>query len=161
MAPPVGSDALRQAVAEDAGAIAVLQQASFDDPWSVESVRRLLSLPADLSLVAERDGAVHGFLIGQCVIDTAEVVAIAVAAGSRRRGWGTVLLDGFEQIVAARGGTSVLLDVAADNAAAIGLYERHGYQVTARRDRYYAAGRSAPVDALVMVKALVPAVPPV
>lgn len=148
-------DRLRPATPEDAAQVADLQRAAFDETWSVESVARLLSGPANLSLLADRgDGGPAGFLIGQCVADTAEVIAVAVEAASRRRGWGVALLTGFEAVAAARGAERVILDVAADNAPALGLYRALGYETVARRDRYYATGRAAPVDALVMVKIL-------
>ena len=44
-----------------------------------------------------------------------------------------------------------MLEVRADNAAAIGLYERAGYAVLSTRRRYYQPGD---VDALVMRKTL-------
>lgn len=147
------ADCLRAAEPSDAEAIAALQRASFDDPWSADSVRRLLTGPAGLSLIAEQ-GGLAGFLVGQCVADTAEVLAVAVDGSRRRAGWGNALLAGFEAVAAAAGAERVLLDVAADNAAAEGLYRSRGYETVARRDRYYAARRSAPVDALVMVKML-------
>ena len=147
-------DALRAAEAADARAIAVLQRASFDDRWSDESVARLLDGPANLSLIAEPEGRLVGFLLGQCVVDTAEVLAVAVGSDARRTGWGGVLLTGFERVAAASGAERVILDVAADNDAALALYRRCGYETVARRDRYYASGRPAPVDALVMVKML-------
>lgn len=147
-------DALRAAEPEDAPAIAALQQASFDDHWSVDSVGRLLTGPANLSLLAERDGVIQGFLIGQCVVDTAEVLAVAVEATARRVGWGGALLTGFERVAQASGAERVILDVAADNAPALALYTARGYETIARRDRYYAMGRPAPVDALVMAKNL-------
>jgi ribosomal-protein-alanine acetyltransferase len=152
--PATRLDALRAAEPEDAAAIAAVQQAAFDDPWSTDSVARLLSGPANLSLLAETDGRVVGFLIGQCVIDTAEVLAVAVDGAFRRGGWGGALLTGFERVAAASGAERVILDVAADNAAALTLYLSRGYEIVARRDRYYATGRADPVDALVMVKML-------
>ena len=149
-------DRLRRATPDDAVAIAGLQQAAFDETWSADSVARLLSGPADLSLLAERpEESPAGFLIGQCVADTAEVIAVAVDAASRRQGWGVALLTGFETVAAASGAERVILDVAADNAPALGLYHALGYETIARRDRYYATGRAAPVDALVMVKMLI------
>ncbi|WP_420563190.1 ribosomal protein S18-alanine N-acetyltransferase [Thalassobaculum sp.] len=147
-------EALRAADAADADAVAALQRASFDDQWSMEAVTGLLSGPANLSLVAEAQGRLVGFLIGQCVVDTAEVLAVAVDPGARRAGWGGALLTGFERVARASGAERVILDVAADNAAALALYAGRGYQTVARRDRYYAIGRAHPVDALVMAKNL-------
>lgn len=44
-----------------------------------------------------------------------------------------------------------MLEVRADNAAAIGLYDRAGYTVVSTRRRYYQPGD---IDALVMRKIL-------
>jgi len=49
-----------------------------------------------------------------------------------------------------RGGTRMFLEVAADNVAAIGLYELNGFEVTSRRRDYYAAG----LDAILMRRSL-------
>lgn len=147
-------EALRAAEPTDADAIAALQQASFDDQWSADSVARLLSGPANLSVVAEREGRLLGFLMGQCVVDTAEVLAVAVDAEVRRAGWGAALLTGFERVASVSGAERVILDVAADNGPALALYTARGYETVARRDRYYASGRADPVDALVMAKNL-------
>lgn len=145
---------LRAADPTDADAIAAIQQDSFDDQWSADSVASLLLGPANLSVVAEREGRLLGFLIGQCVVDTAEVLAVAVVKEARRTGWGAALLTGFERVASASGAERVILDVAADNGPALALYAARGYETVARRDRYYATGRSDPVDALVMVKNL-------
>lgn len=147
-------EALRAAEPADADAIAALQQASFDDQWSADSVARLLSGPANLSVVAEREGRLLGFLLGQCVVDTAEVLAVAVDAEVRREGWGATLLTGFERVASVSGAERVILDVAADNGPALAFYAARGYETVARRDRYYASGRADPVDALVMAKIL-------
>ena len=142
---------IRVAVPGDAAGIAVLQNRAFDDAWSEDSVGNLLGLPGALSLVAtDGEGTVVAFLIGQCVGETAEVVALAVAESGRRRGWASALLHSFETLARGAGAERCLLDVAADNTAALALYGARGYRPIARRHGYYAAGRSAPVDAVVM-----------
>ena len=49
-----------------------------------------------------------------------------------------------------RGMRRLTLDVAEDNTPARRLYERLGFTLDGRRKGYYAAGRPAPVDALLM-----------
>lgn len=83
--------------------------------------------------------------------DVADVMTIAVAPSARGRGLGRRLLDELETRARAGRAASVMLEVRADNAAAIGLYDRAGYTVVSIRRRYYQPGD---VDALVMRKIL-------
>lgn len=55
---------------------------------------------------------------------------IEIAASHRGRGLGRALLMAAEEVVAVNGASSIGLNVFADNAAARGLYESSGYEVT-------------------------------
>ena len=83
--------------------------------------------------------------------DVADIMTVAVAPRARGRGLGRQLLEVLEQRALDRGAGHVMLEVRADNAAAIGLYEGAGYAVISTRRRYYQPGD---VDALVMRKTL-------
>ncbi len=83
--------------------------------------------------------------------DVADVMTIAVAPRAQGHGFGRLLLDELEQRARSRGAAHVILEVRADNLAALGLYERSGYAVLSTRRRYYQPGD---VDALVMRKPL-------
>jgi len=83
--------------------------------------------------------------------EVADVMTIAVAPRAQCRGFGRLLLAELEQRAQTRGAAHVILEVRADNVAALGLYERSGYAVLSTRRRYYQPGD---VDALVMRKAL-------
>lgn len=147
---------IRPAGPADHAAIAGIQATSFPDRWSLDTVRRLAGIGGAVVLLAERegDGAALGYLIGQVVTDEAEVHSLAVAASARRHGLGRRLLAAFEGLAAGLGAASVVLEVAADDPAARGLYDAAGYRVVARRPGYYRIGRPAPVDAEVRRRAL-------
>ena len=81
---------------------------------------------------------------------TGHVITIDVSAKARRSGAGSRLLTAAEQRLRANGSTSVGLETAVDNAAALSFYKRHGYSVVGTWPRYYSNG----VDALVMRKDL-------
>ena len=81
--------------------------------------------------------------------DVADVMTVAVAPRGRGDGLGRALLDELESRARRRGAASVMLEVRADNVAAVALYERAGYAVLRTRPRYYQPGD---VDALVMRK---------
>lgn len=81
--------------------------------------------------------------------DVADVMTIAVAPSAQGRGLGRRLLDELETRAraAGAGGIRHARGAGADNAAAIGLYDRAGYTVVSTRRRYYQPGD---IDALVM-----------
>lgn len=115
-------------------------------PWSAREFASLLGGEG----VFIRTGA-EGFLIGRVAADEAEVLTLAVAPSARRRGIGRALLSGFEAEALARGAGVAFLEVAADNAAALALYDRAGFRRAGLRRGYFGAG----LDALVLRKRLV------
>ncbi|MFF1482943.1 GNAT family N-acetyltransferase [Streptomyces sp. NPDC058301] len=62
--------------------------------------------------------------------DSAWLYDINVLAPFRRHGYGSAILAAAEELVAREGMTSLNLNVFGDNAAAISLYRRNGYQVS-------------------------------
>lgn len=62
--------------------------------------------------------------------DCAWLYDINVFAPFRRLGYGSAILAAAEALVAGEGKTAVALNVVGDNAAAIALYRRNGYQVS-------------------------------
>ena len=74
-----------------------------------------------------------------------------IEAIERGRGLGRILLQELENRAILRGATGMMLDVRADNAAALGLYTGAGYDLIQTRRRYYQPGD---VDALVLRKFL-------
>jgi [ribosomal protein S18]-alanine N-acetyltransferase len=99
-------------------------------------------------LVAESGGDLFGYA-GLCAYPPSEsyVQTIAVAPAHQGNGLGTQLLIRLIDESARRGCRQLDLEVRADNAVAIGLYERHGFrQIGVRRHYYQPSG----VDAVVM-----------
>jgi ribosomal-protein-alanine N-acetyltransferase len=98
------------------------------------------------SLIAEPDR-----LIGYAGLlapgSEADVQTIAVAPAVQGRGVGGVLIDALIAQAGVSGATSLLLEVRADNEAAIGLYRKRGFEQIAVRRRYY---QPEDVDAWVM-----------
>jgi len=84
----------------------------------------------------------------------ADVQTIAVAPSAQGRGVGTRLLRALTAQAARGGARSLLLEVRADNAAAIALYEREGFERISVRRRYYQPGD---VDAWILRRRPLPA----
>lgn len=83
--------------------------------------------------------------------DVAQVMTIGVDPAAQRRGLGSVLLDALVARARDLGAHAVLLEVRVDNEPALALYRRYGFEVLARRRRYY---QPEDVDAFTMRLAL-------
>jgi ribosomal-protein-alanine N-acetyltransferase len=102
--------------------------------------------------VAEEIGEVAGFLVARRVAGDLEILNLAVRPGGRRRGAGTSLLREALAWSGAFHAQRALLEVRASNLSALRFYERHGFEVTGRRPRYY----SAPIEDALLLSATLP-----
>ena len=137
----------------DIPALAALERDLFaHDAWSEPTWwAELAGRPRrDYVVLADADG-----VLGYAGLDhggeVADVMTVAVAPGAQGRGLGQLLLAELERRAQARGAGHVILEVRADNAGALALYERSGFAVLSTRRRYYQPGD---VDAIVMRKSL-------
>jgi [ribosomal protein S18]-alanine N-acetyltransferase len=132
--------------------LAILHARAFTTPrpWSEAEFAALLADPLAFLLV-EGDA---GFLLGRAVAGEAELLTIAVAPEARRLGLGRKLVSRFIYQARLRGAESAFLEVAEDNAAALGLYMTAGFSEAGRRRRYYRTPGGRDIDALVMIRAL-------
>lgn len=84
----------------------------------------------------------------------AELLTIAVDPDRQRQGLGRALLTQAEQTLVARGCDRLVLEVSAENAPAIALYVRAGFDRLGKRPNYYRQPDGTRVDALVLGKDL-------
>jgi ribosomal-protein-alanine N-acetyltransferase len=129
-----------------AEALAALHARSFAQPWDAAAFTTLLGQPGVAAWLSDQ----HGFIVIRAVADEAEILTLAVEPARRRKGIAAALLQHASATLQQAGGKKLYLEVAADNAAALALYARHGFIVTGRRAQYYAHG----ADALTMTRAL-------
>jgi ribosomal-protein-alanine acetyltransferase len=108
------------------------------------SKRQIATLLADynsIGLVARVNEKVGGFLI--CSIDHersepfGHILTLDVAPVHRRRGIAQKLLQEVENLLRSKGVRECRLEVREDNAAAINLYEKLGYERIEKLERYY------------------------
>jgi [ribosomal protein S18]-alanine N-acetyltransferase len=105
--------------------------------WPVESFWGELA-HSDRYYVVSVDGeTVHGYAGLWLVPPDADVQTIAVSPHAQGRGVGQALLGHLVEHARAAGCRRMHLEVRADNAAAIDLYERNGFTAVRRRERYY------------------------
>ncbi|TDD57627.1 GNAT family N-acetyltransferase [Kribbella antibiotica] len=137
--------AIRPAVADDLAAVAGLDEVCFGpEAWSSAAWGGEFERVSDdrVILVAD-EGAVAGYLVllvPPVEVDVVELLRIAVAPAERRTGVGGQLMTAALKRCAGR---TVLLEVAAGNESAIGLYGGFGFEEISRRRGYYAGGEDA------------------
>lgn len=93
--------------------------------------------PARISLVAEDDGVIRGFLIARSTGDECELENVVVAEGQQRNGIGSGLIHALTDSLSERGVTRIFLEVRESSAAARALYEKCGFHLHGRRTSYY------------------------
>jgi len=137
----------------DVEAVARLERELFaHDPWSVEQFwGELAHVPETRWYAVHEDGSgIDGYAGLFAVPPEADVQTIGVAPQSQGHGLGRELLSALVAEAERRGCVQLFLEVRVDNAAAIGLYERAGFERQGRRRNYYGDG----IDALVLRRRL-------
>lgn len=156
---------IRAATAADLDAVVALERDGLGpDAWPetviAEGIEGLLPTVTYLVAVGEdgeigeigEDGEVLGHAVVSVAGEIAELQRIAVAAGSRRKGLATRLLDAVVAHGRREGADRLLLEVRQDNAGALSFYAARGLVEIDRRPRYYSDGTTAVVMRLPLVK---------
>lgn len=155
-APATADVRVRRAELSDLDDLVALEDATFDsDRMSRVQYRRHLDSGSASVLVASAN---HRRFLGTAVVffrkgsRVARLYSLASRPEARGKGVGSALLAAAERTARQRGCTELRLEVRTDNASAIRLYERLGYQRFARIDGYYEDGADAwryarPLDA--------------
>ena len=144
---------LRPAVEGDLNQVVQIERASFADPWTEESFRRLLAgHPAIFQVMVEPpDDAIVGYVIAFAVGEDAELLNVAVEPKSRGRGLAGQMLDAVLIQLGGRGVRTAFLEVRESNLGARALHGSRGFTEIGRRRNYY---RRPVEDALVMRRIL-------
>ncbi|MEP6550217.1 MAG: ribosomal protein S18-alanine N-acetyltransferase [Gemmatimonadales bacterium] len=144
---------LRPALETDLNEVVLIERASFADPWTEESFRRLLIGHSAIFqvLVVQPDDAVAGYVIAYAVEEDAELLNVAVAPKHRGRGMAGQMVDALLIELSGRGVRTAFLEVRESNGAARALYGSRGFTEIGRRTSYY---RRPVEDALVMRRIL-------
>jgi ribosomal-protein-alanine N-acetyltransferase len=138
-----------------AALMAALTGTAGDEPWSAESLAKILALPRSFGLIALEAGQPLGFLLAQCAAGESEIINLAVAPAARRQGIGGALVAGAMARARAEGGRTMFLEVADDNVAGRALYVRLGFVQVGMRPDYYMRGPVDYVDALILRRDLI------
>ena len=123
-----------------------------DDPWTRKMFESELEnmISAFIVGVDENSGDVVCYGGMWIIVDIAEITNIAVTPNAQRQGLGEKTLNILLDVCRERGLAAVNLEVRENNAAAVGLYEKLGFEAVGRRKKYY----NNKYDAILMTKNL-------
>ena len=151
--PPSGALVLARLRWWDLDEVQALERDLFaESPWTPGQFwSELARVPESRwYLVARRGSRIVGYAGVYVVLPEADVQTVAVAVEEQGRGTGRALLGALIERVRSLGAAVLHLEVRADNAAAIGLYQAMGFVADGRRRDYYGRGH----DALLMSRRL-------
>jgi ribosomal-protein-alanine N-acetyltransferase len=149
-----GALVIEQARLRDAARLAQLHGASFHRGWGEGEFEGMLTERNTLVHRLKAGRKVIGFAVSRMAADEAEILSIAVDAGYRGRGLSRNLLLTHLGHLAGRGVRTVFLEVEENNQPARRLYDRAGFSVAGRRERYYQEANGEQLNALLMRRAL-------
>ena len=116
--------------------VLVIEQAAYEFPWTRGNF--IDSLAARyLAETLMSDSGVVGYFVAMGGIDEMHLLNLTVAPAWQGRGHGRALLDALVDHCRARGERTLWLEVRESNTAALQLYGRLGFSVSARRPGYY------------------------
>lgn len=137
---------VRLAGPADLDVLAELHASAFSPGWSAAEI-------AALGAVALFEPGA-GLILVRTVAGEAEILTVGVRPGSRGAGVGRRLLLAAADAARAEGAETLFLEVAEDNLPARRLYAGFDFSEVGRRRGYYSRRGGAPVDALVLRRAL-------
>ena len=128
------------------------------DAWSYQTLLQLLEQDSIHILIVygqEQFASVNGnkvvgYCLYQVVFEQAEILRIGTQPAYQRQGIASQLFAKLNTELKTRQVESLLLEVRADNAPAIALYEQQGFVVIHQRKGYYQRLGQSAVDALMM-----------
>ena len=140
----------RLATVEAVAAIeAVIQR---QDSWNNQTLNELLEQDSiQLMIMNNRaNDEVVGYCLYQVLFEQAEILRIGTHPDYQRQRIASQIFAKLNEVLETQQVEALLLEVRADNTAAIALYEQQGFTMIHRRKGYYQLGLQSAIDALIM-----------
>ncbi len=122
------------------------------DVWTYQALTDLLAQNSMKLMTATHsiNDDILGYCLYQVVFEQAEILRIGTHPKYQRQGIASQLFVTLNEELQACEVDSLLLEVRADNAPAIALYEQQEFTIIHRRKGYYQLPHQPAIDALIM-----------
>jgi len=118
-----------------------------EDAWDAAALASIHAMKGAEARLAEEAARAVGLLFAVVAGPEAEILTLGVAPTARRRGVARLLIEDLFARARALAAESVVLEVAADNAPALALYEGTGFRTVGLRHAYYHRDHGPAIDA--------------
>ena len=148
---------VREATHDDAELFSHIHRGAFTVGWSRSTFEIFLQDKINFGLLAsvprQETGTMPvGFALLRQIGSEAELLSIAVMEEHRGNGVGTALVYRLRDLLMTRGATELFLEVGRRNAAALALYQKHGFTTVGARSAYYSSRENLPGDDALILK---------
>ena len=121
----------------------ILSDVYDKSPWTKEQILSDMQQDNVDYFFVEVDKTAIGFLVIQQLVGELEITNIAVKKARQGEGWGSQLLAHLDHV-----DFPIFLEVRASNTSAQALYQKFGFEVIGKRQRYY----HEPVEDAIIMK---------
>jgi len=128
--------------------VCAIENVCYTTPWSFSSFKHEIDNSDATLEVAVFDSRIIGYVCIRSILDMTHLMNIAVLPEFRRRGIGKALLENaVRDVKRLHPDMKLTLEVRQSNVAALTFYEKFGFNVTGKRNKYY---REPEDDAVIM-----------
>jgi len=145
---------IRAAALKDAGVLARIHAECFDQAWDEAAFSRFLRDATTFALLAGVAKEWCAFILVRVAADECEILSLGTRPISRREGLAYALVNAGAAEAFRLGARRLFLEVAADNRAAISLYDKAGFAPSGLRPGYYVRPATQAADAVILSRAL-------
>ena len=131
---------------------AVEAMVQLQEPWNYKTINDLLQQDSiKLMLMTDTNNdEVVGYCLYQVLFEQAEILRIGTHPNYQRQRIASQIFARLNEELKNQQVEALLLEVRADNIAAIALYEQQGFTIIHSRKGYYQVGLQSAIDALIM-----------
>lgn len=134
---------MRELTEKVAAVYDILSDVYDKSPWTKEQILSDMQQDNVDYFFVEVDKTAIGFLVIQQLVGELEITNIAVKKARQGEGWGSQLLAHLDHV-----DFPIFLEVRASNTLAQALYQKFGFEVIGKRQRYY----HEPVEDAIIMK---------
>ena len=134
---------MRELTEKVAAVYDILSDVYDKSPWTKEQILSDMQQDNVDYFFVEVDKTAIGFLAIQQLVGELEITNIAVQKAHQGEGWGSQLLAHLDHV-----DFPIFLEVRASNTSAQALYQKFGFEVIGKRQRYY----HEPVEDAIIMK---------